>query len=278
MYANAIPDLFSGAVTVARQKDEQIVDIVRNYKRELALSQDDFPSFHTTMRNLERMLLRGEKESHLLAQALSQLEPEELTQFNDLYCLWETKLEKRFVGFLNEGVVRHYLDYPLFARFERLIDREIGLLNGYAPKRFLFIGSGPMPITALCLQHRLGVQVDCLERFPDAVEESKTVTSNLGCAGDINIIQGYGEQFDVSEYDTILIALLAKPKRAILENIARSCRPEARIICRTSDDSRSVFYEPTAPESIPPAFDVVTHARAGIDDTISSVLLRKVVD
>lgn len=135
-----------------------------------------------------------------------------------------------------------------------------------------------MPITALCLQHRLGVQVDCLERFPDAVEESKTVMSNLGYVDEINIIQGFGEQFDVSEYDTILIALLAKPKRAILENIARTCRSDARIICRTSDDSRSVFYEPTAPESIPPVFDVVTHARAGIDDTISSALLRKVSD
>jgi hypothetical protein len=73
----------------------------------------------------------------------------------------------------------------------------------------------------------------------------------------------------------VLVALLAKPKQAILKNILKHRKEEVRIICRTSDNSRHVFYEPTLDIAIPDSLVVKEHACAGIDDTISSVILKK---
>lgn len=255
--------------------EERVLELVREKKEKLINNQKDFYLFHQNMRDLERMLLRGPGENPFFEKVVNMLSPEELVILNDLYCLWETQLERRFVQFLDHGVVKHYLDYPLYARFERLIDRELSLFAGDKPKKLLFIGSGPMPITALCLQHRLGVQIDCLERFDDAVAESRLVMQKLNMEGAINVIQGYGENFDVSGYDAILVALLAKPKRVILENILKTASDDVRVICRTSDGTRCAFYEPTASDAIPEEFNVVRKASAGIDDTISSVLLTR---
>lgn len=255
---------------------EDLQSVVRDLGQRLTAAIGDFPKLHFAMRDLERLLLRGDEHKAKFEKLLSYFPEHELAHFHNLYCYWETLLEKRFVKSLDQGVYRHIVDYPLYSRFERLIDREVGLLDGYMPQRVLFIGSGPMPITALCLQHRINARVDCLERDAEAIEESSVVLDRLECGDQIKVLHGLGEGFDVSEYDVILIALLAKPKRAILENIVRSCRDDVRIICRTSEGSRCFFYEPTVQEAIVQPLRLVRVANAGLDDTISSSLLRKV--
>lgn len=254
---------------------DKLTEIVRTLGERLDDAQHDFPRMHISMRDLERLLLRGDKEAERFERLMNDFSAQELKRLNDLYCVWETKLENRFVDHLQQEVVKHFVDYPLYARFERLIEREVSLLEGYVPKRVLFIGSGPMPITAFCLQHRLEVNIDCLERSPDAIEHSNMVLKKLGFANHIRVLHGFGEQIDASAYDVILVALLAKPKKIILENLARTAPKDVRIICRTSEGSRCVFYEPTTLDAIPPELEIVKAASAGVDDTISSVLLRR---
>lgn len=255
---------------------ELLQTVVRDLGQRLTEAIGDFPKLHFAMRDLERLLLRGEEYKPQFEKLLNYFPEHELAHFHNLYCYWETLLEKRFVKSLEQGVCRHVVDYPLFSRFERLIEREVGLLDGYIPRRVLFIGSGPMPITALCLQHRLNAPVDCLERDPEAVAESSLVLDRLGYSASIQVLHGQGELVDVSEYDVILVALLAKPKRAILESIVHSSRDDVRIICRTSEGSRCFFYEPTVQEAIVQPLRLIRVANAGLDDTISSSLLRKV--
>lgn len=253
-----------------------LASFIRQRKDEMLAAQDDFHLFHLLMRDLEKTLLRDNLPDALPTRAVDQMKSDELIELNNLYCLWETKLENRFVYFLKNGVTRHYLDYMLYARFDRLIEREVSLLRGFKPSRLLFIGSGPMPITALCLQQRLGVPIDCLEKYQAAVDESKSVMKLLSCDNVINIYQGMGEEVDASQYDVVLVALLAKPKHDILTQIRDTARDDIRIICRTSEGSRKVFYEPTEDNDIPIGLRMVAHEQAGMDDTISSCLLKKV--
>lgn len=277
MHANAIVENsvhINPALFLADHR-ERAISAIRQKKNELHDSKHVFHKFHLVMRELERMLLRSEDESESLDEAVMYLKQQELTELNNLYCEWETQLERCFVNFLDLNIVGHFIDYPLYSRFERLINREVGLL-GHPPRKMLFIGSGPMPITALCLRHRLpDTEIHCLERFESAVQESRVVMNKLGFNDSITVHHGFGEKIDVSEYDAILVALLAKPKRAILENLVRTMRNDAQLICRTSFGSRAVFYEPTLDTAVPPELEVQRVARAGIDDTISSVLLRK---
>lgn len=254
-------------------KADNLATIVRDIRRRLDGSIGDFPQMHMAMRDLERLLLRGDEYRDEFNRLLKMFPAHEMDHFNNLYCYWETQLEKRFVQHLEQGICRHVVDYPLYARFERLIEREVSLLDGYQPRRLLFIGSGPMPITAFCMQHRIDAPVDCLERSPEAVAESRSVIDILGLSDKIRVITGLGESVDVEAYDVVLVALLAKPKKLILENLLRTCRRDVKIICRTSEGSRCFVYEPTTMDDIPKGLNVVRTERAGIDDTISSSLL-----
>jgi len=274
--AGGLSHLISDINAYSVDDETSLASFIRQRKEEMIAAQDDFHHFHLLMRDLEKTLLRDNKPDALPTRAVEHLDTEEMEVLNYLYCLWETKLENRFVYFLKNSVVKHYLDYTLYARFERLIEREVSLLQGVKPGRLLFIGSGPMPITALCLQQRLGIPIDCLEKYQTAVDESKSVMKMLSCENAINIYQGYGEEIDASQYDVVLVALLAKPKYDILAQIRDTSKDDVRIICRTSEGSRKVFYEPTEDNAIPIGLRTVAHEKAGIDDTISSYLLEKV--
>ncbi|MDH5545279.1 MAG: hypothetical protein OEZ43_06780 [Gammaproteobacteria bacterium] len=275
MHVEVTTDVVQGYADDARKGEQGIVDSIRTITGKLLQSKEEFLQFHLNMRELERTLLKSEDKDELLKHVMLHFTQDDLQMLNDLYCEWETRLERRFVNFLDLGVVKHYLDYPLYARFERLISREVYLLRDRKPERVLFIGSGPMPVTALCMHHHLGVRIDCLEHNLNAVEESRVVIEKLGMSDAIHVIHGQGQEVNASLYDVIVVALLAKPKRKILESIAKTCSKDIRVVCRTSDGSRQVFYEPTVADAIPDSFYAVEHAKAGVDDTISSVLLKR---
>ncbi|MEK6858004.1 MAG: hypothetical protein AABX39_05450, partial [Nanoarchaeota archaeon] len=83
-----------------------------------------------------------------------------------------------------------------------------------------------------------------------------------------------GENLSENKYSVIVIALLAKPKDKILHKVWNESIKGTRIICRTSDGVREVFYERTNPgllsEYLP-----VKKIFAKNDQTISSDLLIK---
>ena len=202
---------------------------------------------------------------------------ENVRLINDAYCSWETALEQIFVERLLQGDANSLNDYRLNKRFQRLLKRETSLLSGSHPKRALFIGSGPFPISAIWLHQMLGIPVNGLDVSLDAVQRSRELIDKLELGNSIRIIHEPSQSYDVSGYDVILVALLAKPKGAILENICNSAKRDCSIICRTSFGLRSVIYEPTKVCNEMLERFTIEDARviAGSgDDTISSLLLK----
>lgn len=197
---------------------------------------------------------------------------------NDAYCAWETALEQIFVMRLCSGSATSLYDYRLNNRFQRLLRREISMLRRPEPKRALFVGSGPFPISAIWLHRRLGIPVDGFDVSLDAIERSRELIDKLNLSHAINVVHEGAPSYDVFDYDVIIIALLAKPKSLILENIYNSAKKDCEIICRTSFGLRTAIYEPTLiSHEILEKFsvdDAVVVSGNG-DDTISSLLLKK---
>jgi hypothetical protein len=203
---------------------------------------------------------------------------DDMELLNNAYCAWETALEQIFVERLCAGT-SSLSDYRLNNRFQRLLKRETSMLRHRNHRRALFIGSGPFPISAVWLHRYLGITVDGLDLSSDAVERSRGLIAKLDLEGSINIIHEDSPHYDVSAYDVIIIALLAKPKKVILDNIYASAKPDCEVICRTSSGLRSVLYEPT-PIS-PEILDKYSVGDARVisgtaDDTISSLLLTRI--
>jgi hypothetical protein len=120
--------------------------------------------------------------------------------------------------------------------------------------------------------------VDCLDANVPAIEASRKLLAKLGLSDQIHVHEGSGESFDVSPYDVIVIALLAKPKKQILQNIHQTSSDDCQVICRTSHGLRQLLYEPTRFDAELLQHFTLEDERIVVgsyDDTISSVLLRK---
>jgi hypothetical protein len=252
------------------------VQIIREYPMLVSEARDHFHLLDPLIEYLEaKVFLANDVDQLLFGLGYGR---DEMELLNNAYCAWETALEQIFVERLCAGI-SSLSDYRLNNRFQRLLKREISMLRHRTHRRALFIGSGPFPISAVWLHRYLGIAVDGLDLSVDAVERSRGLIAKLDLKGVINIIHEDSPHYDVSAYDVIIIALLAKPKKLILDNIHASAKPDCEVICRTSSGLRSVLYEPTLISAEILDKFAIGDARVisgTADDTISSLLLNRV--
>jgi L-amino acid N-acyltransferase YncA len=251
----------------------QLTAKLRNYCNAIRAPDRSFPILHKNIVALENLVFTEDRPTLEVALTLNETVGER-AELNNAYCEWETLLEHQYAEDILCGKERTLDNYHLDKRFERLVQRELSLLNDDPPQRILFIGSGPLPITAFYIHKATNQPVDCLDHNPAAVEVSRRVIEKLGLQESVRVFNGYGESFDISDYDLIVIALLAKPKRRILRNLRKKTAPGCRILCRTSYSLRTVVYEPT-PEIALGGFQVVGEQIAEGEQTISTVLLER---
>lgn len=196
-----------------------------------------------------------------------------LPTLQHFYEVFETNLESEFVNsFLNGRTA--FSRYMLYKRFVMLVKNEINLTKISKTDHILFIGSGPLPITAILLSKFVGCPIDCYDKNKEFVRLSRKVVSKLRLQKGIGIYHKKGENLIKKHYSIVIVALLAKPKDKILKRVWVKISPNARVICRTSDGVRQVFYEQTDP-NILRLYNPVKKVYAKGNQTISSVLLVK---
>jgi L-amino acid N-acyltransferase YncA len=249
-----------------------LTEQIRAFSDAIRDDEDSFSVLHENITKLESLIFNEPDNSPAMLIAQNELNAEEYTYLNNAYCRWETEIEFRFSEAILAGKETDFKHYLLSDRFDTLIRRELELLTGPPPERILFIGSGPLPISAFYLHHLTGKRIDCLDRDQAAVEVSRRVIDKLGLNDALHVFNGVGENFNIADYDLIVIALLAKPKRRILRNVRKHAAPGCRILCRTSYGLRRLVYEPT-PEDVLLGFDITEKQVAEGDQTISTLLL-----
>lgn len=199
-----------------------------------------------------------------------------LGKLQQLYERFETQLESEFAQRVLDGNVTTETDYPLYARFKRLVHAEIDLARIRPSDKVLFIGSGPFPISAMLFSQLASVSVDCYDKSPEACETSQKVVNCLGFAHRINIFNASGEDGKVYGHNVVIVALLAQPKEKIMSNIWFHAPPNVKVICRTSEGIRQAFYKRAQERSLTDYrhFEIVDQHKAEKDDTISSLLTK----
>jgi GNAT superfamily N-acetyltransferase len=245
---------------------------VRALSRALREDESNFELLDENILALEQLIFAQPLDSAAAKFALAELSAEERVYLNDAYCRWETGIEFRYAEDILSGREKSLDNYQLSSRFDFLLRNELALLPGPVPERVLFIGSGPLPISAFYFHSITGKPIDCLDRDPEAVKTSRQVIDKLGLSDSIRVFNGVGEDFKLADYGLILVALLAKPKRRILRNIRKKAAPDCRILCRTSFDLRTLVYEPT-PADVLLGFEAVAKQVAEGEQTISTLLL-----
>ncbi len=192
---------------------------------------------------------------------------------NRAYEKYETELEAEFSQKLLNGQIA-LRQYPLYQRFNTLLSNEVTLLHAEPGEEIAIIGSGPFPISAIILATIFGLRVTAVESIGNSAALSEQVINHLGLGQVIRVECGHGQDLIAGHVRYAILALLARPKEAILSNVFKNYAHCSSVICRTSHGLRQAFYSPTDFAALRSYHVKDTHIASG-DQTISSILLER---
>lgn len=140
--------------------------------------------------------------------------------------------------------------YPYYHNYEQLTQLEYQSLRVLGERRFskvLFVGSGPLPLTAILLARHFGFTVTCIDRNEEAVAISKKLIEKLNLDHLIEVVHiAILDYTDLAHYDLIFLAALVgygqQEKLSIIDHLHRHSRPGALAIIRTAHGGRRLLY------------------------------------
>lgn len=145
-------------------------------------------------------------------------------------------------------------DFPYYENYVDLTRLELGLIKAINPnpKKFAFLGCGPLPLTSFCI----------IDQLANAEVESLNVDSSLLAIVDATAISrkmGYlhekvafccdvvgGTKHSISQADVVYLAALVgetgQEKREVLKNVVANMKSGAIIVIRTAWGLRKLLY------------------------------------
>ena len=143
----------------------------------------------------------------------------------------------------------HDLSQFLYWRnYERLLDMELKALA--AIKRFkaqkhgeiVFVGGGPLPLSAIVLHMRTGKPVLCVDADAEASECAAKLLTKLNLC-QVSAVHTDGVDFDYGGASAIFIASLTNRKMDVVKRIVETCK-EPVVAVGTVDGVRALLYRP----------------------------------
>ncbi len=137
--------------------------------------------------------------------------------------------------------------FPYFQNYQQLMDLEASQLP---PKnkggKILFVGSGPLPLSAILLTQTYGWQVDCLDYSSIAYQQGKDLSKKLAIRN-INFIHGDILQYtELKQYQAVIVGALvgenSQEKEQILKHIHQHIARYTKVLVRSSHGLRELLY------------------------------------
>jgi nicotianamine synthase len=149
------------------------------------------------------------------------------------------------------------LRFPFFEDYTKLAHFNANAVQLSGPARIsrvLFVGSGPLPLSAYLLAQQQPWEVDCLDISPEAINASRRFFAAVGESRLQVIESDILAHTDLKKYDAIFLAALVGndegQKRRIFEHLHKHMRSGARLLVRTSHHLRTLYYTHVKPEDL----------------------------
>ena len=139
-------------------------------------------------------------------------------------------------------------EFLYWRNYERLLASELQALTAMrrleAQKhgRIVFVGGGPLPLSATVLHMRTGKPVRCIDTDAEVCESAGQLLAKLGLS-QISAVHSDGMDFDYSGASAIFIASLVGRKTDVAQRIVETCE-EPLVAVRTVDGVRTLLYSP----------------------------------
>ncbi|MCC7553057.1 MAG: methyltransferase [Methanobacteriaceae archaeon] len=166
--------------------------------------------------------------------------------------------------------------FHFYDRYIGLIENESQLVKFNSEKTFVFIGSGPLPLTLIMFNRIFKCKCIGIELQEDVVDLSRKVLKRLGLDEDIKIILGDENSIKDIEYDILMVAALAEPKERVFANIWELVNEKTPVLYRTYTGMRAILYSPVTEKDTRGFHKEVMVLPTGNTNN-TSVLIRKIV-
>ena len=151
------------------------------------------------------------------------------------------------------------LAFPYHSNYIDLVRMELNALSSvkpnFAPRTFAMIGSGPLPLTPLCIADQLKSQgygcITChnVDLNPQAMEYSIDMCKALGDAAGtmcFHCADASSDDVDLRTFDVVYLAALVGGcschKQSILANMVRRMSPGTLVVLRSAHSLRRLLY------------------------------------
>jgi ribosomal protein S18 acetylase RimI-like enzyme len=256
-------------------EEESVVALLRRVEETSQMFAETgrgFSALQESIIQMERRIVSFDRDEASAAIILDGLASSRIENLNGAYRLWENTLECRFVDRLLRAEAA-LSDYFLHKRFVRLIGGELALVAGSALQRILFVGTGPLPISAIQTHFQTGTVVDCAARDEDAMIVANQVIEACDLAKSMRAFSNANNEYDFHPYDLVVIEIQTKSGRSILKRVRKHCKPGCQVLYRTAQGLRRLIY-PSTLDSSPRGFQVKGWQIARGEQTISTCLLQ----
>jgi hypothetical protein len=163
----------------------------------------------------------------------------------------ETGAEERFSS---------YGDFIYRSNYEALVAAELDVMKWHSEpvpiksdsESIAFVGSGPLPISAIIFHRRTGVPVTCIDSDEIACGLGRQLVRYLaanepGCRELDNAIRfchARGEEHDYATHPVVFIANLVAAKEPVVTRIIKTSRIGATAVIRSAEGLSALLYMP----------------------------------
>ena len=166
--------------------------------------------------------------------------------------------------------------FHFYDRYIGLIENEMQLAKFNENKTFVFLGSGPLPLTIIMFNMVTGCKCIGIEQNPDVAELSRKVLKRLDLDEGIEIITGDEKTIADLDYDILMIAAFAEPKDRVFANVWDVVDEKTPVLYRTYTGMRAILYSPVTEKDTRGFHQEVMLLPKGKTNN-TSVLIRKIV-
>lgn len=140
--------------------------------------------------------------------------------------------------------------FYFYHRYRNLIKNEYTLADMSKKDIVTFIGGGPLPLTLMTFNDLFGIKGISIEQDPELADLSREVLKKVGLESQIRVVWGDERAIEDLEYDVLMVAAFAEPKKRVFSNVKKLCQSKARILYRTYTGMRAILYAPVSDDDI----------------------------
>ncbi len=165
--------------------------------------------------------------------------------------------------------------FHFYDRYIGLIENEMQLAKFNENKTFVFLGSGPLPLTLIMFNMVTGCKCIGIEQFEEVADLPRKVLKRLGLDEGIEIITGDEKTIADLDYDILMIAAFAEPKDRVFANVWDVVDEKTPVLYRTYTGMRAILYSPVTEKDTRGFHQEVMLLPKGKTNN-TSVLIRKI--